>query len=185
MHSPLSPSIHRLLWQWLLPSQPSWWQQPDELEKAVGNSKSAGSSYQQGSQLSPINHLTGELCCHKSSSDLFSLCATKETLHIRSHTLHQSIHWFNIGFGAESIKYKWKWNISSPLTKYRSLNSYKSHFLQYLHCFPKTFQQYKLFILQRQVHTTGIELVFNTIEKLLWPFYLPPAISPQKKQLQG
>lgn len=33
--------------------------------------------------------------------------------------------WSNLG--TKSIKCKWKWNNSSPLTKCRSLNSYKSH----------------------------------------------------------
>ena len=37
----LPPSFHKVLWLRLLPSHPSWWWQPDELEEAVGNRKSA------------------------------------------------------------------------------------------------------------------------------------------------
>lgn len=117
-HDP--PSFPKLLWLGLLPSQPSWWQQPDELEETVGHCKSAGHRQPEWKQLPvrstvfPVNLLTEELCCDKSSSDLPSLSiyehqASKDTLHIRSHTLNWSIYQFNINFGAESIKCKWKW----------------------------------------------------------------------------
>lgn len=50
--------------------------------------------------------------------------AGKSALHIRSQALmlNPRTEWSNLG-----AKYKWKWNNSSPLTKSKSLNSYKSH----------------------------------------------------------